>query len=286
VFEQAHADAKAAGVFAQVSSPSSTPLAAPMGDPLDELEAVFEQAHANAKAAGVFAQTQSTGTPAKVELDELEAAFEAAAEAARVARAAGVAAAPPLPAHVPMPGPAEVPPQHGLLRPQLAKRSEAVRRRLARRHETTVPALPPVPVEKFHRWLRFQMAGQSYAVELLKVQEVQRVPDVLPVRGAAPHVVGVMNLRGQIVQVISLRQRLSLGACAGATERRVVVLEQDGTVLGLLVDAVAEVFAANADAINETGLVHGALPADWFRGLLRRGNDLVVALDASRLLAH
>jgi hypothetical protein len=38
--------------------------------------------------------------------------------------------------------------------------------------------------------------------------------------------------------------------------------------------------------MNDTGLVHGALPADWFRGLLRRGNDLVVALDASRLLAH
>jgi purine-binding chemotaxis protein CheW len=136
------------------------------------------------------------------------------------------------------------------------------------------------------RWLCFLLSNQMYAVEVQKVQEVVRVPDIAPVAGAGADTIGVMNLRGQIVQVISLRQRLSLGACAGATERRVVVLEQDGTVLGLLVDAVAEVFAANADAINETGLVHGALPADWFRGLLRRGNDLVVALDASRLLAH
>lgn len=141
-------------------------------------------------------------------------------------------------------------------------------------------ALPPV------RWLCFLLAQQAYAVEVQKVQEVVRVPDIAPVAGAGGDTVGVMNLRGQIVQVVSLRERLGFGAGDACAERRVVVLEEDGVVLGLLVDAVAEVFAAAADAINETGLVHGALPADWFRGLLRRGNDLVVALDASRLLAH
>jgi purine-binding chemotaxis protein CheW len=141
-------------------------------------------------------------------------------------------------------------------------------------------ALPPV------RWLCFLLAQQAYAVEVQKVQEVVRVPDIAPVAGAGGDTIGVMNLRGQIVQVISLRQRLGFGAGDACAQRRVVVLEEDGIVLGLLVDAVAEVFAAAADAVNETGLVHGALPADWFRGLLRRGNDLVVALDASRLLAH
>lgn len=141
-------------------------------------------------------------------------------------------------------------------------------------------ALPPV------RWLCFLLSGQAYAVEVQKVQEVVRVPDIAPVAGAGGDTIGVMNLRGQIVQVISLRQRLGFGAAAPSAEQRVVVLEEDGLILGLLVDAVAEVFAAAADAMNESGLVHGALPADWFRGLLRRGHDLVVALDASRLLAH
>jgi purine-binding chemotaxis protein CheW len=284
VFEQAHANAKAAGVFAQASSPSSTPLAAPMGDPLDELEAVFEQAHANAKAAGVFAQTQSTGTPAKVELDELEAAFEAAAEAARVARAAGVAAAPALPAHVPMPGPAEVPPQHGLLRPQLAKRSEAVRRRLARRHEPTVPALPPLAVEKFHRWLRFQMAGQSYAVELLKVQEVQRVPDILPVRGAAPHVVGVMNLRGQIIAVIDLGTCIGLPHEPLSDASRVIVLETGEETVGLLVSAVAEVISLSERAVENPVSSIPALPREALIGIARHAGHMSVLLDATVFL--
>ena len=283
VFEQAHAEAKAAGVFNQAAAPAP---AAPMGDPLDELEAVFEQAHAEAKAAGVFQQAPAAPAvgPGTEELDELEAAFDAAAEAARIARSAAVAAAPPLPSHVPMPGPAEVPPQHGLLKPQLAKRSEAVRRRLARRREHEAPQLPPVPVEKFHRWLRFQMGGQSYAVELLKVQEVQRVPDILPVRGAAPHVMGVMNLRGQIIAVIDL------GACIGLPHEplteasRVIVLETEEETVGLLVSAVAEVISLSERAVENPVSSIPALPREALIGIARHGSHMSVLLDATVFL--
>jgi purine-binding chemotaxis protein CheW len=288
VFEQAHAAAKVAGVFNQAATASAAAPAAPPGDPLDELEALFEQAHAEAKAAGVFAQA----TPSKAaavgpdarELDELEAAFDAAAEAARLARQAAVAAAPPLPSHVPLPGPAETPPQHGLLKPQLAKRSEAVRRRLARRRQPEVTEDAPLAVEKFHRWLRFQMGGQSYAVELLKVQEVQRVPDILPVRGAAPHVMGVMNLRGQIIAVIDL------GACIGLPHEplteasRVIVLETDEETVGLLVGAVAEVISLSERAVENPVSSIPALPREALIGIARHGSHMSVLLDATVFL--
>jgi hypothetical protein len=52
------------------------------------------------------------------------------------------------------------------------------------------------------------------------------------------------------------------------------------------VDSVTEVFNASANEFRQSGLVPAALPSDWFRGLLRRGSDLVVALDASRLVLH
>ena len=199
-------------------------------------------------------------------------------------------AAPPRPAPKPAPAPAPAArvapampaaPAAPAAAAALAQMSPAMARLLA-----TPVAAVEAGVEQSVRWLCFLLAQQAYAVEVQKVQEVVRVPDIAPVAGAGGDTVGVMNLRGQIVQVVSLRQRLGFGPGTPAPERRVVVLEEDGLVLGLLVDAVAEVFAADADAINESGLVHGALPADWFRGLLRRGNDLVVALDASRLLRH
>ena len=284
VFEQAHAAAKASGVFNQ--APSAPAPAAPLGDPLDELEAVFEQAHAEAKKAGVFQQTPAAPpkSAGNSELDELEAAFEAAAEAARSARQAAVAAAPPLPSRAPMPGPAEVPPQHGVLKPQLAKRSEAMRRRLARRRQVEVSEDAPIAVEKFHRWLRFQMGGQSYAVELLKVQEVQRVPDILPVRGASSHVMGVMNLRGQIIAVIDL------GACIGLPHEplteasRVIVLETEEETVGLLVSAVAEVISLSERAVENPVSSIPALPREALIGIARHGSHMSVLLDATVFL--
>jgi purine-binding chemotaxis protein CheW len=186
----------------------------------------------------------------------------------------------PPPASTPAPAPRGAPPPAAAV-PMPPHLSPAIARLFAAQS-----APPEAEAERSVRWLCFLLAGQAYAVEVQKVQEVVRVPDIAPVAGAGGDTVGVMNLRGQIVQVISLRQRLGFGPGAPAPERRVVVLEEAGVVLGLLVDAVAEVFSVSAEAINDTGLVHGALPAEWFRGLLRRGNDLVVALDASRLLAH
>ncbi|MBE5316120.1 MAG: chemotaxis protein CheW [Xanthomonadales bacterium] len=284
VFEQAHAAAKASGVFNQ--APTTAAPAAPLGDPLDELEAVFEQAHADAKKAGVFQQTPAAPpkSAGNSELDELEAAFEAAAEAARSARQAAVAAAPPLPSRAPLPGPAEVPPQHGVLKPQLAKRSEAMRRRLARRRQVEVSEDAPIAVEKFHRWLRFQMGGQSYAVELLKVQEVQRVPDILPVRGASSHVMGVMNLRGQIIAVIDL------GACIGLPHEplteasRVIVLETEEETVGLLVSAVAEVISLSERAVENPVSSIPALPREALIGIARHGSHMSVLLDATVFL--
>jgi purine-binding chemotaxis protein CheW len=135
------------------------------------------------------------------------------------------------------------------------------------------------------RWLCFLLGEQLYAVEVIMVQEVVRVPDIAPVAGAPSEVVGVMNLRGQIVPVMNLRSRLALGEGADQPKRRVVVLEHEGETLGLMVDAVAEVFVAKPDSIQETGLLTGSVPAVWFRGLLRRNKDLVVALDAVKLLS-
>jgi purine-binding chemotaxis protein CheW len=135
------------------------------------------------------------------------------------------------------------------------------------------------------RWLCFLLESQLYAVKVIDVQEVLRVPDIAPVAGAAEELVGVINLRGQIVPVLDLRRRLGLGAGNESAQRRIVVLERQGESLGLLVDAVAEVFLARPDSVQETGLVPGAMPTEWFCGFLRRGSDLVVALDGRRLLA-
>jgi purine-binding chemotaxis protein CheW len=304
VFEQAQAEARAGGVFDQATTAvtaAPAAFAAPLGDPLDELETLFEQTQAEARAAGVFDQAAAPaaeparaplqGGPSTNELDELEAAFEAAAAAARDARVAVPAAAAavpaptpePVPSQVPLPGPAQTPPQHGLLKPQLVRRSEAIKRRLTRRREEG-ERTNQVPTERINRWLRFQMQGQSYAVELLKVQEVQRVPDIMPVRGAARHVIGVMNLRGQVIAVIDLGLCLGLALEPQTEASRVIVLETQEETVGLLVSAVAEVISLSERAIENPISSIPTLPREALIGMARHSGGMSVLLDATVFL--
>lgn len=162
---------------------------------------------------------------------------------------------------------------------------------LLRELAPTAPTEPDPPHRRAHerssRWLRFRACGQPFAVEVLKVQEVLRVPEIVPVRGAPDTILGLMNLRGQLVAVLDLARRLALPP-AGATTReedaRVVVLEEHGLCLGVYVDAVADVVTLTDAAIETVdGPLLGAA-GDILRGVARLDGGTVVLLDARAVL--
>lgn len=117
--------------------------------------------------------------------------------------------------------------------------------------EIAAPAIPvqdtappdPVPARapSGQRWLRMAIDQDRYAVELLRVQEVVRVVPVTAVRGAVPSLLGVMNLRGRIVPVHDLGRWLGCGRVMPDERARIVVLEHQDELVGLLVTAVTDV---------------------------------------------
>lgn len=133
-------------------------------------------------------------------------------------------------------------------------------------------------------WLRFSLGEQHFAVEVLKVQEVLRVPEILPLRGAAKAMIGLMNLRGQIVPVLDLAMRLGLPKQVPTESSRVIVLEENGDTLGLLVRAVADVLAINDAAVEHLNGPLAVEGADVTCGIARRERGVTVLLDAKRLL--
>jgi purine-binding chemotaxis protein CheW len=126
---------------------------------------------------------------------------------------------------------------------------------------------------------------QHYAVELLKIQEVVLPATLLPLRGAAAHVLGVMNLRGQIVPVIDLGLYLGRAAIIADASTRIVVIEEQGETLGLRVSAVEDV-AKLTDAQVETPESTRACGIDGslFRGVARIGGLTLILLDATSIL--
>lgn len=153
------------------------------------------------------------------------------------------------------------------------------------------PALPPVarPITLparartatgGNRWLRVCIGTDSYGFELLRVQEVVRVAPVVAMRGAAVSVLGVMNLRGRIVPVFDLGLWLDVGAVRVEERSRVVVVEHDDELIGVLVTSVDDVVSLDAGHVEPP--LPGTDPGPTL-GVARVSDAPTVLLDADAL---
>ena len=193
-----------------------------------------------------------------------------------------VVAAPPPPAPEPpvartMPAPVAPSP-----RESAAAAPSAIPEPRHRRASDTAPVSGEhVPTAaRSSRWLRMGIGRDSYAFELLRVQEVVRVAPILAVRGAAMSVLGVMNLRGRIVPVFDLGRWLGSAAIEVTEGARIVVVERDDELIGVLVTQVEDVVSLSREHI-EPPLANGNPGA--IVGIARTGHAPTVLLDANAL---
>lgn len=206
---------------------------------------------------------------------------------------AAIAQAAPLPPAAPTPRPVAPPPPPSptpmnamplpVAAPQAQSPAVALLHRLASHDAYEQPERRAA--ERATRWLRMRCDEQHYAVELLKIQEVVLPATLLPLRGAAAHVLGVMNLRGQIVPVIDVGLYLGRQAIIADASTRIVVVEEHGETLGLRVSAVEDVAKltdAQIEAPESTRAcgINGSL----FRGVSRTGGLTLILLDATSIL--
>lgn len=130
------------------------------------------------------------------------------------------------------------------------------------------------------RWLRLGIGRDHYAFELLRVQEVVRVAPTVAMRGAPPAVIGVMNLRGRIVPVFDLGRWLGGDAVVATEHSRIVVVERDDELIGVLVTAVEDVATLAREHIEPPLL---GSDAGAILGIARIGRSPTVLLDANAL---
>lgn len=105
------------------------------------------------------------------------------------------------------------------------------------------------------RCVLFRLETESYGVNVQNVREVLRVGEIRPVPGAPFDVLGVINVRGVIVSVLDTRQFFKLSSTPQTDLSRIIIVEQQGQALGLLVDEVKEVRDIQADGIDAISAV-------------------------------
>jgi len=134
------------------------------------------------------------------------------------------------------------------------------------------------------QWVTFQLAEETYGINVMQVQEVLRVTEIAPVPGAPHYVMGIINLRGNVVTVIDTRTRLGLPTTEISDATRIVIIEGANHVVGIMVDCVAEVVDLPVSEVESAPNVGNDESSRYIQGVASRDSELLILVDLNKLL--
>lgn len=135
------------------------------------------------------------------------------------------------------------------------------------------------------QWVTFKLANEVYGINVMQVQEILRYSEIAPVPGAPLYVLGIINLRGNVVTVINTRARFGLESCEVTDNTRVVVIESEKQVIGILVDSASEVVYLKESEIDDAPNVGNEESAQFIQGVSNRDGELLILVDLDKLLS-
>jgi purine-binding chemotaxis protein CheW len=133
------------------------------------------------------------------------------------------------------------------------------------------------------QFVTFHVDRETYAVPLAEVQEIIRLPEMVEVPLAPRSLAGLANLRGNVLPVSSLRRVFNLPDAEHDDATRVVVINQ-GTPVGFVVDRMASVVTSELQEIESTDTMHGTVATDLVSGMIKRENAMIMILEPGRLM--
>ncbi len=147
------------------------------------------------------------------------------------------------------------------------------------------PAVSASKDDSVLQWVTFRLDNETYGINVMQVQEVLRYSEIAPVPGAPHYVLGIINLRGNVVTVIDTRARFGLPGAEVDDSTRIVIIEAEKQVIGILVDSVAEVVYLKGSEIDNAPNVGTEESAKFIQGVSNRGEELLILVDLDKLLS-
>ena len=131
----------------------------------------------------------------------------------------------------------------------------------------------------------FKIGDEEFGVDILKVQEINRMLEVTRVPNAPEYVDGVINLRGKVIPIIDLRRRFGMERREKDKNTRIVVVELSGKVIGFVVDAVSEVLRIPRNVTEPPPSIVAGIDAEYITGVGKLEDRLLILLDLERVLS-
>lgn len=142
------------------------------------------------------------------------------------------------------------------------------------------------PEDPILRWVTFRLDKEKYCINVMQVQEVLRISEIAPVPGAPAFVLGIINLRGNVVTVVDTRKRFGLVPKDVDDASRIVIIEVNGNVIGMLVDSVADVVDLRKTEIEGAPNVGTDESSKYIQGVASRENELLIVVDLNKFLSE
>lgn len=132
----------------------------------------------------------------------------------------------------------------------------------------------------------FNLGDEEFGVDILKVQEINRMVDITKVPQSPDFVEGVINLRGEIIPVIDLRKRFGLSKKEADRQTRIIVAEVGDSTLGFVVDAVSEVIRIKSNTVEPPPKIVQGQHADYIHGVGKIDDRLLMLIDIDKVLSQ
>ncbi len=130
----------------------------------------------------------------------------------------------------------------------------------------------------------FYVGRALCGMDILKVQEINKLMEMTKVPQAPDYMVGILNLRGQIVTIIDLGQKLGLGSIDVSNESRNIIVNTPGEHVGLLVSRISDVVMADPDKIEPAPANMNGIQGAFFTGVYKTDNKLIGILNIKEVL--
>ena len=138
--------------------------------------------------------------------------------------------------------------------------------------------------EELLQLVSFKIGKEEFGVDILRVQEINRMMMLTKVPNTPDYIEGVINLRGRIIPVINLRTRLGLPFKEYDENTRIIVVEVEENTVGFIVDEVNEVLRIPQSIIEPPPAIVGGVNSNFITAIAKLDNSLLILLDLNNIL--
>jgi purine-binding chemotaxis protein CheW len=140
--------------------------------------------------------------------------------------------------------------------------------------------------EELLQLVSFKIGDAEFGVDILRVQEINKMMELTVVPNTPPFVEGVVNLRGRIIPVLNLRARLGLEVKEYDSETRIIVVELIDKTIGFIVDEVKEVLRIPKSITEQPPEIVSGVDSEYITAIGKLEDRLLILLDLTKILSN